>query len=170
MGYLILSVNLLNVKLKLNFSFQFQHGVHGANLVIKIPENLSSDNSTYRLDYIPAHGHPPPNTTYVSRDIKDNIEFSEGLPGTKYDFYLYYTNSTVHDWLTWTASITTREFSVHQFYSECSKSLRTPFFKVGSPSIHPWWAIEKGYLSATLQHQICTYVICLIFSLLLFLI
>uniref|UniRef100_A0A8D8Q8Q7 protein-tyrosine-phosphatase n=1 Tax=Cacopsylla melanoneura TaxID=428564 RepID=A0A8D8Q8Q7_9HEMI len=81
--------------------------VHCANLVIKIPENLSSDNSTYRLDYVPAHGHPPPNTTYVSRDIKDNIEFSEGLPGTKYDFYLYYTNSTVHDWLTWTASITT---------------------------------------------------------------
>lgn len=87
--------------------FSFKTFVHSANLVIKIPENLSSDNSTYRLDYVPAHGHPPPNTTYVSRDIKDNIEFSQGLPGTKYDFYLYYTNSTVHDWLTWTASITT---------------------------------------------------------------
>ena len=34
-------------------------------------------------------------------------EFSRGLPGTKYDFKLYYSNSSVADYLTWTASITT---------------------------------------------------------------
>ncbi|KAL0279954.1 UNVERIFIED_CONTAM: hypothetical protein PYX00_001395 [Menopon gallinae] len=31
----------------------------------------------------------------------------QGLPGTKYEFWLYYTNQTVHDLLTWRASITT---------------------------------------------------------------
>lgn len=35
------------------------------------------------------------------------IKFSRGLPGTKYDFWLYYSNSSISDWLTWTASITT---------------------------------------------------------------
>ena len=35
------------------------------------------------------------------------IAFSRGLPGTKYDFKLYYSNSSVADYLTWTASITT---------------------------------------------------------------
>jgi len=29
------------------------------------------------------------------------------LPGTKYDFWLYYSNTTIADWLIWTASITT---------------------------------------------------------------
>ncbi|XP_034247190.1 tyrosine-protein phosphatase 10D isoform X1 [Thrips palmi] len=77
-----------------------------ADLVIQIPGNLSPDGS-YRLDYSPPHGSPPPNATIASRDIGDVIQFSQGLPGTKYEFWLYYSNSTVHDWLTWTASITT---------------------------------------------------------------
>ncbi|XP_073996604.1 protein tyrosine phosphatase 10D isoform X2 [Rhodnius prolixus] len=78
-----------------------------AELVIQIPENLSQDNSTYRLDYSPPHGHPPPNTTIPSRELGHVIQFSRGLPGTKYEFWLYYSNSTLRDWLTWTASITT---------------------------------------------------------------
>lgn len=78
-----------------------------ADLVIQIPGNLSQDNSSYRLDYSPPHGVPPPNTTIASRDIGDVIHFSKGLPGTKYEFWLYYSNSSLHDWLTWTASITT---------------------------------------------------------------
>ncbi|XP_014240929.1 tyrosine-protein phosphatase 10D isoform X2 [Cimex lectularius] len=81
--------------------------VFGAELAIQIPENLSQDNSTYRLDYVPKYGHPPPNTTILSRDIGHVIQFSKGLPGTKYEFWLYYSNTTLHDWLTWTASITT---------------------------------------------------------------
>ena len=88
----------------------FQSGARAADLVIQIPGNLSPDGS-YRLDYSPPHGSPPPNATIASRDIGDVIQFSQGLPGTKYEFWLYYSNSTVHDWLTWTASITTGMYS-----------------------------------------------------------
>ncbi|XP_069691312.1 tyrosine-protein phosphatase 10D isoform X2 [Periplaneta americana] len=77
-----------------------------ADLAIQIPGNLNQDG-LYRLDYTPPHGVPAPNTTIASRDIGDVIEFSQGLPGTKYEFWLYYSNNTRHDWLTWTASITT---------------------------------------------------------------
>jgi cadherin 5 type 2 (VE-cadherin) len=80
-----------------------------ADLAIQIPGNLNQDG-IYRLDYFPPHGVPSPNTTIASRDIGDVIEFSQGLPGTKYEFWLYYSNNTRRDWLTWTASITTGEF------------------------------------------------------------
>ncbi|KAJ9582189.1 hypothetical protein L9F63_003476, partial [Diploptera punctata] len=80
----------------------------GADLAIKIPSNLNRDGSLYRLDYTPPHGYPPPNTTIASRDISgDEIKFSQGLPGTKYEFWLYSFNKTSDDFLTWTASITT---------------------------------------------------------------
>lgn len=51
-----------------------------------------------------------PNKTIASRDVGDEIQFSHGLPGTRYNFWLHYTNSTHRDWLTWTVSITTGEF------------------------------------------------------------
>ncbi|XP_038120480.1 tyrosine-protein phosphatase 10D isoform X6 [Culex quinquefasciatus] len=78
-----------------------------ADLVIEIPGNLGADDSYYRLDYYPPVGNPTPNATIASRDVGDEIQFSNGLPGTRYNFWLYYTNSTHHDWLTWTVSITT---------------------------------------------------------------
>jgi receptor-type tyrosine-protein phosphatase beta len=78
-----------------------------ADLVIEIPGNNGQDDSFYRLDYYPPYGSPEPNTTIPSRDIGDEIQFSSALPGTKYSFWLYYTNATHHDWLTWTVSITT---------------------------------------------------------------
>ncbi|KAG5683461.1 hypothetical protein PVAND_012739 [Polypedilum vanderplanki] len=78
-----------------------------ADLVIEIPGNNGQDDSFYRLDYYPPFGSPEPNTTIPSRDIGDEIQFSNALPGTKYSFWLYYTNATHHDWLTWTVSITT---------------------------------------------------------------
>ncbi|XP_075214257.1 protein tyrosine phosphatase 10D isoform X3 [Lycorma delicatula] len=77
-----------------------------ADLVIEIPSKLL-DNNSYRFDYSPPYGSPPPNTTIASRDIGDKIQFSNGLPGTKYDFYLYNNNSSIHDGATWTASIIT---------------------------------------------------------------
>ena len=57
----------------------------------------------------PPMGSPAANTTLKPKDIsaKKTIDFSRGLPGTKYDFWLYYSNNTISDWLTWTASITT---------------------------------------------------------------
>ncbi|XP_046394393.1 tyrosine-protein phosphatase 10D isoform X1 [Ischnura elegans] len=87
-----------------------------ADLVIQIPGNISNGGrggvggrggSTYRLDYTPPHGYPPPNTTFTASDIGDVIQFSKGLPGKNYDFWLYHTNSTVKNLLTWTASIIT---------------------------------------------------------------
>ncbi|XP_017888452.1 tyrosine-protein phosphatase 10D isoform X1 [Ceratina calcarata] len=80
---------------------------YSADLAIEIPGNLSQGGSWYRLDYSPAVGYPPPNTTIAATDIGDVIKFRDGLPGTRYEFWLYYSNSTLHDWLTWTASITT---------------------------------------------------------------
>ncbi|XP_055843971.1 tyrosine-protein phosphatase 10D-like isoform X3 [Episyrphus balteatus] len=78
-----------------------------ADLVIEIPGNLGQEDSFYRLDYSPPFGYPEANTTIASRDVGDEIQFSHGLPGTTYNFWLYYTNSTHHDWLTWTVTITT---------------------------------------------------------------
>ncbi|XP_032664188.1 tyrosine-protein phosphatase 10D isoform X4 [Odontomachus brunneus] len=80
---------------------------YSADLAIEIPGNLSQGGSWYRLDYSPPVGSPPPNTTIAATDIGDVIKFRDGLPGTKYEYWLYYSNSTLHDWLTWTASITT---------------------------------------------------------------
>ncbi|XP_067210895.1 tyrosine-protein phosphatase 10D isoform X4 [Linepithema humile] len=80
---------------------------HSADLAIEIPGNLSQDDSWYRLDYNPPVGSPPPNTTIAAIDIGDVIKFRDGLPGTRYEYWLYYSNSTLHDWLTWTVSITT---------------------------------------------------------------
>ncbi|RZC39021.1 Y phosphatase and/or fn3 domain containing protein [Asbolus verrucosus] len=78
----------------------------GAELVIHIPGNLGQEGVIYRLDYYPPFGHPAPNTTIASKNIRDVIKFSQALPGTKYDFWLYYSNST-HNTLTWTANFTT---------------------------------------------------------------
>ncbi|XP_017783937.1 PREDICTED: tyrosine-protein phosphatase 10D [Nicrophorus vespilloides] len=85
--------------------FHIQIG-KAAELVIHIPGNLNQDGVVYRLDYYPPFGHPEPNTTIASKDIHDVITFSKALPGTKYDFWLYYSNST-HNTLTWTANFTT---------------------------------------------------------------
>lgn len=81
---------------------------YSADLAIEIPGNLSQGGSWYRLDYSPPVGSPPPNTTIAATEIGDVIKFKDGLPGTRYEYWLYYSNSTLHDWLTWTASITTR--------------------------------------------------------------
>ena len=78
-----------------------------ADLVIRIPHDLSQQDGFYRLDYKPTVGYPPANTTFRPEHISDKIEFSRGAPGTKYEFKLYYSNSSLADWLTWTASITT---------------------------------------------------------------
>merc|ERR1712012_495685 len=78
-----------------------------ADLVIRVPGALSQQDGYYRLDYSPPAGSPAANTTFKPSDISETIDFSKGLPGTKYDFYLYYSNSSITDWLTWTASITT---------------------------------------------------------------
>ena len=57
----------------------------------------------------PPVGLPAANTTLRPRDIsdKDTINFSGGLPGTKYTFWLFYSNRSVADHLTWSGTINT---------------------------------------------------------------
>jgi receptor-type tyrosine-protein phosphatase beta len=81
--------------------------VASADLVIRIPGDLSQQDGFYRLYYKPEVGSPEANTTFRPQSISDVIKFSRGLPGTKYDFWLYYSTTSISDWLTWTASITT---------------------------------------------------------------
>lgn len=81
---------------------------HGADLAIQIPvSNFQDPNGMYTLDYSPPIGSPEPNTTFFATEVSNSISFTDGLPGTKYNFRVYYTNDTIRDWLTWTASITT---------------------------------------------------------------
>ncbi|MPC90594.1 Tyrosine-protein phosphatase 10D [Portunus trituberculatus] len=90
---------------------QFVHlqGV-GADVVIQIPsENVRDQDGRYRLDYRPPHGNPPPNATFTPAQVSEGVELTRALPGTKYNFQLYYTNATISDYPTWTASITTGE-------------------------------------------------------------
>lgn len=88
---------------------------YSADIVIEIPGNLGQDDSSYRLDYYPPYGNPLPNTTIASRDVGDEIRFSNVLAGTKYNFWLYYTNSTHHNLLAWTVSITTGKLNIPQY-------------------------------------------------------
>lgn len=81
--------------------------VYGADLVIEISDVGKHQDGSYRLFYDPPYGSPPPNTTIASKDIGDSIQFSKALPGTNYNFWLFYTNETHKDWLTWRVQITT---------------------------------------------------------------
>lgn len=92
-----------------SFIFFFQI-CQTADIVIEIPGNLGQDDSSYRLDYYPPYGDPLPNTTIASRDVGDEIQFSNVLAGTKYNFWLYYTNASHDNLLAWTVSITTGRF------------------------------------------------------------
>jgi len=80
---------------------------HAADLVIRIPGDPSQQDGTYRLDYSLPVGMPESNSTFKPEDISDTIEFSSGLPGTRYDFTLYYSNSTIFNYPAWAAAITT---------------------------------------------------------------
>ncbi|KAK8376280.1 hypothetical protein O3P69_008762 [Scylla paramamosain] len=80
----------------------------GADVVIQIPsENIRDQDGRYRLDYWPPHGSPLPNTTFTPAQVSEGVELTRALPGTRYNFQLYYTNATISDYPTWTASITT---------------------------------------------------------------
>ncbi|CAL4063294.1 unnamed protein product, partial [Meganyctiphanes norvegica] len=75
---------------------------------IQIPEDrVREQDGFYRLHYSPPQGKPGPNSTFTPIEVANGIELTRALPGTKYDFQLYYTNDTIDDYPTWTASITT---------------------------------------------------------------
>ncbi|XP_025830814.1 tyrosine-protein phosphatase 10D-like [Agrilus planipennis] len=111
--------------------------VWDTEFVIHIPGNLGQEGVVYRLDYYPPYGYPAPNTTIASKDIQDVIKFSQALPGTKYDFYLYYSNAT-HNILTWTANFTT----VPDPPSNLSVSVRS-----GKTAIITWSPPAQGNFS-----------------------
>ncbi|ALC49140.1 Ptp4E [Drosophila busckii] len=79
----------------------------GADLVINVPNVSSNDNAFYRIDYSPPYGYPEPNTTIPASELGQDIQLSRVLPGSEYNFWLYYTNSTHRELLTWTVNITT---------------------------------------------------------------
>jgi len=81
--------------------------VSPVDFVIQIPEHSSLEDGVYKLDYTPPKGSPPPNTTISAKDINDIIHFSHALPGTKYDFALYFSNLTVSDLPAWKGVIRT---------------------------------------------------------------
>ncbi|XP_071530896.1 tyrosine-protein phosphatase 10D-like isoform X2 [Panulirus ornatus] len=82
--------------------------VVSADVVIRIPaERVRDQDGYYRLDYLPPHGIPPPNSTFTPAQVSQGVELKRALPGTKYDFKLYYTNDTINDYRNWAASITT---------------------------------------------------------------
>ncbi|XP_069999434.1 tyrosine-protein phosphatase 10D-like, partial [Penaeus vannamei] len=82
--------------------------VWSADVVIQIPpERVRDQDGYYRLDYWPPQGIPQPNTTFTPSQVVEGVKLTRALPGTKYDFQLYYTNATINDYPTWTASITT---------------------------------------------------------------
>ena len=89
---------------------KFFHYSQTLDLILRIPEELLSlktVNGNFRLDYTPNLGYPIANTTFEAKEIKDMIEFTDILPGSEYHFNLYFSNSSLADWLTWNASILT---------------------------------------------------------------
>ena len=82
-------------------------GGDGADLDIQVPAVPATGR--LRFDYKPPHGSPPANSTFPAADLAGDgiIHFSNGLPGTPYDFAVYYSNDTGREWLLWTASNTT---------------------------------------------------------------
>lgn len=88
--------------------FVFQTS-NGADFVIEIKNNLGHDTSQYRFDYYPPYGEPPPNTTIIPRELGNEIKFSNGLPGTRYNFRLHPLNDTYRGYLSWEVSLVTRK-------------------------------------------------------------
>lgn len=103
--------------------------VWSADVVIQIPpERVRDQDGYYRLDYWPPQGIPQPNTTFTPSQVVAGVKLTRALPGTKYDFQLYYTNATINDYPTWTASITTGNAS--KLFVLFSLSVSFPCFKI----------------------------------------
>uniref|UniRef100_A0A6A7G6Z0 protein-tyrosine-phosphatase n=2 Tax=Hirondellea gigas TaxID=1518452 RepID=A0A6A7G6Z0_9CRUS len=82
--------------------------VRCSEVVIQIPEeHIKDQDGYYRLDYWPPQGSPRPNTTFTPQEVARGVKLSHAQPGMRYDFELYYSNATINDWATWTATITT---------------------------------------------------------------
>lgn len=77
-----------------------------AHIAISIPENLREKASSYRLDYSPGIGSPPPNTIMNVAEIPDVIMVDDALPGMKYEFRLFY-NDGPRNRIAWADQITT---------------------------------------------------------------
>ena len=44
---------------------------------------------------------------YIPSQVVEGVKLLRALPGTKYEFQLYYSNASVTNYPTWAASITT---------------------------------------------------------------
>ncbi|XP_066970331.1 tyrosine-protein phosphatase 10D-like [Macrobrachium rosenbergii] len=82
--------------------------VTSEDVFLPIPSELIFDEGGhYRLDYRPPYGNPPPNSTFSPLRVADGIQLTRVLPGTRYDFRLYYKNDSFTDYLIFEDSITT---------------------------------------------------------------
>ena len=83
---------------------------HASELFIDIPlGDVRGDKGRYRLDYKPPQGNPRPNSTFTPLEVSRGLKLTHVQPGMRYDFVLYYSNFTIDDVATWTASISTGE-------------------------------------------------------------
>lgn len=115
--------------------------------MIEISDVNKQQDGSYRLFYDPPYGYPPPNTTISSREIGDSIQFSKGLPGTNYNFWLYYTNQTHRDWLTWRVSITTGKYQT-MISLECVLLMTNHFFiKAPDPPSNLSVSVKSGKIA-----------------------
>lgn len=90
----------------------FIKSTNSADFVIEIRNNSGHDTSQYRFDYYPPYGDPPPNTTIIPRELGNEIKFSNGLPGTRYNFRLHPLSDSYRDYLSWEVSLVTGKYTL----------------------------------------------------------
>ncbi|GAB6018714.1 hypothetical protein CHUAL_000390 [Chamberlinius hualienensis] len=84
--------------------------VHSIDISLLVPWPIHSffdDGGFYRLVYQPPVGFPPTNISYGANDLPNRIDITRALPGTEYQFMLYYSNQTDHDIPFWRSSYVT---------------------------------------------------------------
>lgn len=119
---------------------------------------MGHDTSQYRFDYYPPYGNPSPNTTIIPRELGNEIKFSNGLPGTRYNFRLHPLNDSFRDYLSWEVSLVTRKSfeylkkkKMNSIYMNLSISSRPPFKLI---CISTKWQNCVNFLESTYSRQL----------------
>jgi len=84
--------------------------VGATTLSVQLPVELTQvppGGGSYRLDYWPTKGVPPPNATLLPAELLEPVELRGTEPGTDYRLRLLFWNSTVSAWPSWTATVPT---------------------------------------------------------------
>ncbi|XP_076324345.1 tyrosine-protein phosphatase 10D-like isoform X1 [Tachypleus tridentatus] len=74
---------------------------------LAFPSDISElKDGLFRLDYLPPHGYPTPNFTFIAK-ASNSVVVVDALPGKDYTFYLYFTNTSLINQLVWTSTLAT---------------------------------------------------------------